>query len=557
LALAIGVLLGADLLHAQNLQLTPTLDAPILRQVPATDPKADPKADPNATAPTPPAGVPTDQNPGGTTTAPITDQQQSSSDRAPEEPPPPPPADAGTNLQGQVGQEPVVPGQTTTRPPPRPKTESSKASSSEKASTPGAVVSSVSSRPPDHVSVSSSSRVAAPAAPIVPETPPPRSFFDRDNFGYDVPIIDAPLAPSGDSRVLLFNLLLALLTALLFGITRDLLDRTLPNASPGVHLFLRRLPLSLAIFLALLGVRELLFPTVAAQGMASASPSPTLFVSLYALLFFVVAGITNFVCNNLIGSEAHALEQFFFPTKGWKRSKLLIFLFFLLYAAIGAHINTSFSLVPTLQTGIAFVALLTIIVAAYAKDGFRYAMAKHREWGPWLEANAVGLLFALLSVWLTRKLNLSPGYLFGVPAGVFIVHAVYSEREGPFEWAGLLVMLVVAFIAWLLLPFTAGAQVVHDFLKLLVVILVEACFFESLPFTYLAGGSVYRWRRLVWALQCTLVTFLVLQFLWNPSSTVGSLAASPPALTYVLLLCVYAIAVLGIVLYCRMIRASH
>lgn len=353
---------------------------------------------------------------------------------------------------------------------------------------------------------------------------------------------------------------------LVFWGSRVMLTAILPHAPHELKRFLRHLPLSIGVFLILVILWDVLVPMAGAKGTAAA-PFSGMLIPLYALLFFLVAGLTNFVCNNFIAAEAEALERFFRPGSAgapgkngghsWKRSRAVLCLFFLLYAMVGAHINANFSLLPTAEPGIALVAFLTIIVAAYAKDGPRFLLATHYyRFGTWLEANALGVLLALLSIWLTRTLHLAPGYLFGVPAGVFIASHLSDKHEGPFEWSGLLAMLSFAGVAWLLIPIASAAPVLQDFLKLLFVILLEACFFESLPFPYLAGASLYRWRRGVWALQCTVATFLVLHLLWNPGSTIGALVQSPPALTYVLLLGIYALAVCMILLYGRNVRSN-
>lgn len=419
-----------------------------------------------------------------------------------------------------------------------------------------------SSRAFSSVASSVSSSLAGTITP--PAEHPPGSPFDRANFGYTVPVVEGEIATPQTlfSSISFFwiNLLIALLSTAVLGLSRLALDRVIPSAPAGVITFLRRLPVSLAIFLAIMLLKEILLPRALAQGFVNTLPSPAVVLPLYGIFFFVIAGITNFVFNNLLGSEGQALERLFLPVRrsresgqppAWRRSKLILIILFLLYAAIGSHINTAFSLLPTTQLGIVLIALSTIIIAAYCKDGIRFLFAKRFRWQPLLEANVLGILFALLSVWLTRTLGLAPGYLFGVPAGVIIVSNYYSRREGPFEWSGLLSMLVVAAIAWMLIPFASGAQVVEDFLKLLVIILLEACFFESLPFANLAGRSVYRWRRAAWVVQCTLATFLLLHLLWNPSSTIASLAASPPGMTYVVLLALYACVVALLFLYCK------
>jgi polyferredoxin len=100
-------------------------------------------------------------------------------------------------------------------------------------------------------------------------------------------------------------------------------------------------------------------------------------------------------------------------------------------------------------------------------------------------------------------------------------------------------------------------EVMHDFQKLLVVILVEGCFFESLPFEYLAGGAVYKWKRWVWAIIFAVTTFLVLQLLWDPSGTLSSIESSPPGMTYVMIVLVYAVSVIALFVYCKVRRKTR
>lgn len=390
-------------------------------------------------------------------------------------------------------------------------------------------------------------------------------FVHRTSFGYSVPIIPDDVALSFDGPVV-FNALTAVLTVVLFLALQLLTSAALAIAPASVFTFLRRLPLTLALFLVVMLLKEFLLPHAYAQDLAPGLPSPALWVVLYGVIFFLLAGLTNVICNNMLTAEAARLEQLFLPKRAsakrsdsetWKRSIIAVLFFFLLFAAIGAHINTHFALLPSVQPGIAVVALVTILATAYSKDGFRFLLAKKFHWSPLLEANVFGILLALLSVWLTRSFGLSPGYLFGVPAGLVILSAQYEKREGPFEVFGLLCMLTVAAVAWLLLPLFNHVEVMHDFQKLLVVILVEGCFFESLPFEYLAGGAVYKWKRWVWAIIFAVTTFLVLQLLWDPSGTLSSIESSPPGMTYVMIVLVYAVSVIALFVYCKVRRKTR
>ncbi len=360
--------------------------------------------------------------------------------------------------------------------------------------------------------------------------------------------------------MILVNLLLAVLLTFAVDRIRKTITITLRTAPKNVQSFVRRLPLSAAVFLVVMTTIDFLVPHASAQEFFRTRTSPMLLVPFYGLIFFVVAGATNAVLNNALAEEAHLFERWFLPANAthqphdhtWKRSRGILAVCLLFYVIIGAYINADFSLLPVSQPGIAIVVIVTTIAAAYARDGMRFAIARARKWHPWLEANVLGLLLASASVWITRTFEIEPGYLIGVPAAVFIASSSFEERAGPFEWAGLLGMLTVALIAWLLLPFVETADVIGDLLRLLILILIETCFFESLPLPYLAGETVYHWNKRVWALQCTLASFLALHLLSEPASAASELMSSPPHLMYIAFLVWFVVAAIVLVGYCRM-----
>ncbi len=406
---------------------------------------------------------------------------------------------------------------------------------------------------------SSSSSSAAPVARI--EVPSETERF----WGFAEPIVDpaaiaTPLTFSADPAVVGSNLLLALLTALVFVLLAGPLGIALLTAPKSAKSFLERLPLSIVVFVAGIVLWRWLVPAASAQGIASVLPSPAVLVPLYGIAFFLVAGVTNFVCNNMLTAEAGTLERFVLPAKAatgaWKRTTVAVACSTVLFAVVAAHIANGFSLLPLLQPGAAVLSLVAVVLATYSKDGLRYLLAKHRKWNPTFEANVLGVVLAALSVWLTRSLHLSPGYVFGVPIGLVIGVQLDSQREGWFELSGLFAMLCCAFAAWMLLLAVPAGSVGQNFLTFLVVMLVEGAFFESLPHRYLAGGPVYRWNKWAWGALCGMTTFLALHLLWNTSSTVASLEQSPPALTYVCVLAFYVVAVLALIAYCRWKRAE-
>lgn len=406
-------------------------------------------------------------------------------------------------------------------------------------------------------SPSTSSRTSSkPAVVSRIDIPTPTERF----WGFSEPIIDpaaiaTPLTISTDPAVVSSNVLLALLTAAIFLLLSGPLAAALLIAPQNVKSFLNRLPLSIAVFIVLFLLVRFFLPVASAQGVVASLPNPSLLLPVYGVAFFLVAGVTNFVFNNMLTAEAKHLERFVLPAKAatgaWKRTTIAVVVATLLFAVVGAHVASGFSLLPFAQPGAALLALLVVVIAVYSKDGLRYLIAKYRRWDPVLEANVLGIILAVLSVLLTRSLELSPGYIFGVPIGLVIGANLDTEREGWFELSGLGAMLVCALVAWLLLAVVPSHTAGQNFLTFLVVILIEGVFFESLPHRYLAGGPVYRWKKWVWGLLCAVTTFLALHLLWNTSSTVAALEQSPPALTYVYILVGYVVAALALIFYCQ------
>lgn len=400
---------------------------------------------------------------------------------------------------------------------------------------------------------SSSSSIAAPVARIdVPS--------DTERFwGFSEPIVDpaaiaTPHTVSTEPAVVGSNVLLALLTALVFVLLAGPLGVALLGAPKTVKSFLGRLPLSIVVFVAGAMLLRWFVPAASAQGIAALLPNPTVLVPLYGVAFFLVAGVTNFVCNNMLTAEAGTLERFVLPAKAatgsWKRTAVAVAGSTALFAVVAAHVANGFSLLPLAQPGAAVLSLVAVVLATYSKDGLRYVLAKYRRWDPTFEANVLGIVLAALSVWLTRSLHLSPGYVFGVPMGLVIGAHLDPRKEGWFELSGLFAMLCCAFVAWMLLLAVPAGSVGQNFLTFLVVMLVEGAFFESLPHRYLAGGPVYRWNKWAWGVLCGVTTFLALHLLWNTSSTVATLGQSPPAITYVCVLAMYVVAVLALIAYC-------
>lgn len=353
---------------------------------------------------------------------------------------------------------------------------------------------------------------------------------------------------SGD--VIGTNILLSLLFTIVIGLS-GLVFAFLSRLAPELlHRVLRRLPLQLVITLLLIWLWNVFVPAASAQGLTAASGVSLLSLPLYAFLFFLVIGVSNFIFNNIVTSEGDAIHEFIVSHPlldriigGGKRlshEKWLVLLLIFAYGIVGAYINPQFSLFPSHQVGIVLVTVIAIILSAYFKDFMRFLLARSWKCNAWFKANVGGLVVSVTCVLLSRHLGLSPGYIYGVPVGLFIVSALYTQHEGRFEFIGLLWLILLGIVVWLVTPFAAGYQVPTDILNLLFVLAVEHAFIELLPLPFLAGSTIFRWKKFLWAAEFLVITFLLFHTFINPKGTVYSLEQSPPTMTTLMLLACYA-----------------
>jgi len=352
------------------------------------------------------------------------------------------------------------------------------------------------------------------------------------------------------------NALLALLMTLVIGFGGEVLRRLARSDAQTLRRTLARLPFQAVLTILLIELYEWLVPTASALGFSEATATSLLRVPLFAFFFLVVTGVSNGLLNALLVSEGDAMKTRlaalfgnvpiggFFSRKHISRALWFVLLLLVLYGIVGAYINPQFSLFPPENFGIVLVAVVTVVAAAYTPDVLRAIIARRWKCPAWFEGNITGLLVALLCVYVSRKFQLSPGYMYGLPVGLFLtLHA--QSNEGLLETLSLMWMLLIAVVIWLLLPVLSPFAALYDVGNLLFIILLEGVFFELLPLPSIAGGMIFQWRRWIWAVQFFVVVFLLFQVLFHPEGTLASLQQSPSALFTLLSAGCYA---LGIVL---------
>ncbi|MFC1656022.1 hypothetical protein ACFL3C_04075 [Patescibacteria group bacterium] len=270
-----------------------------------------------------------------------------------------------------------------------------------------------------------------------------------------------------------------------------------------------------------------------------------------SILIFLVVGLACFLFNNVIEAHGDDINKFtkkipilslFQGDKLHKKSilkKLFLFVILLLFGLVAAHISPDFNLLEQENLGIVVVTVVAIIIATYAKDIWRLAVARRNDWPAFFKPNMLGLFLAIICVALSRKLEIPPGYLFGIPMGLFIFSKHFNKNEGKFEFSALTWMFFMAIVVWFITPYTAEYEVVFDLFNLLYVILLEGLFFELFPITFLPGKAIFKWSKVAWAFLFGSVSFLLLHTLFNPNSTVSAIADSQPTMNTLIILGIF------------------
>lgn len=392
-------------------------------------------------------------------------------------------------------------------------------------------------------------------------TPSP-SLFDRDWLGYHVPVIDPavikdPAHVSLDPAAILTNLLIAILFTLVLGLAAALLQHLIAAHPSYMERFLRRLPYQLVLTIALIALARFLVPAVSAQMIGNDAGASLLRLPFFAFLFFLVVGVSNALFNALLTAAGPAVNDLLRGHRDLHRALWFVAVLVLLYGLVGAHINPFFSLLPPQNPGIIIVAVVTIIAGTYASDAARYAIARKWRCPAWFEANVAGLAVALLCVAVSREFTLNPGFIYGLPVGLFLALQHTRRHEGALQSLSLTWMIAIAALVWLLIPGLWGYQIPSDIGNLLFVILIEGAFFEMLPLPAFAGQSIFRWSRALWALLSTVTVFFLFHTLFNPQGTVAGIVESPPAFASILLLGCFAAGTALLWAYVAFIRARR
>lgn len=212
-------------------------------------------------------------------------------------------------------------------------------------------------------------------------------------------------------------------------------------------------------------------------------------------------------------------------------------IFLLVTALIASFLEPAFLPLSWAGVGLFFSMLLSIGLVNLVYEGVQIWRARRLQFPAALELNPAGIVVALGCVFFSRLVGFVPGYLYGTPGGYALEEEaeMSRRREATIAGAGLGAAALLALLAWgLTLPTdlaqtALGATGVIGFLRgiagglqsvLLTLFFVglEVVFLELFPLGPTSGTALFRWNKVVWGIAFAVAAFLGLHTLFTPES---------------------------------------
>ena len=245
------------------------------------------------------------------------------------------------------------------------------------------------------------------------------------------------------------------------------------------------------------------------------------------------AEVRHWLRLDRIGSAVGRLGAFWGSWPG-------VAIFTLLAAVLYGFLDPGFGIsLGSLATFLGMLFGIVLVTAAFAVP----VVVAHRRLGDrWqLKVVPVSLLIGVACVLLSRLTGFQPGYLYGLLIGLAFARELSAADEGRATAIGAVVMLAVAFVAWLglgAMPEGEGFALVvlRTSLAALMVAGLEGVVFGLLPMRFLPGEPLYTWNRILWGALLLIGAFAFFHILINPASGYLSDSSRTPLFTVVALL---------------------
>jgi VWFA-related protein len=251
--------------------------------------------------------------------------------------------------------------------------------------------------------------------------------------------------------------------------------------------------------------------------------------------------------RSLLGRAAAAIKKFGqmlarpLGQVAFKGKKVVPYLqvaaFLLVTALIACFLEPSFRFFTWPSVGVFFAMLFSVGLVNLVYEGSQVVAARRFHLDAALKLNPSGIVVALGCVLLSRLAGFVPGYLYGVAGGYALGSAVElgRRREATISGTALGATLLLALLAWgltvptSLLQGALGAEGVGGFFGgivgglqngLLTIFFVglEVVFLEMFPVQPTNGSALFAWNKVAWGLGFGAVAFIAFHTLLTPDS---------------------------------------
>lgn len=246
-------------------------------------------------------------------------------------------------------------------------------------------------------------------------------------------------------------------------------------------------------------------------------------------------------------------------------SYLQVAAFLVVTALIACFLEPSFRFFSWSSVGVFFAMLFSVGLVNLTYEGSQVLAARRFHLEAALKLNPIGILVALGCVLLSRLAGFVPGYLYGVAGGYALGTAVDlgRRREAAIGGTALGATLLLSLLAWgltiptALLQNALGAGGVGSFLAGLVggvqdglltlfFVGVEVVFLELFPVQPTNGSVLFSWSKLAWGLSFGVVAFIAFHTLLTPESAYLSTVRNQSLLLLLGMLFLYSLLAVGL-----------
>lgn len=185
-----------------------------------------------------------------------------------------------------------------------------------------------------------------------------------------------------------------------------------------------------------------------------------------------------------------------------------------LYGIVFAFLDPSFDI--TSVNGWLLIAALALSagVIGIIDDVAQYIYLRANGLNGTIRLHGGNLTLSIVSALFSRLSGVTPGFLFGNPAGLEDVDD--PKFEIPSHLIAMGAMGIAALAAWALSPMFDNNTWLHTTLLIIFALGIQSLFFEMLPIKYLHGKGIFQYNRWLWVALFAIITTIFFQTMLNP-----------------------------------------